>query len=162
MKICWQSSTSEGHLQGCLFGLNGEVGERTFKCDTFVSAPVSPELNSKITSLSKSALASSSFINVLIRLHGYCAGEPQTVKGYPEMCRFITQHGHRCFQGVCSWYAGCRIDHESHQLKRIWQYIQPASRAQTTPDPYSQHRADFSVVDSQLGIVNDARLEDGL
>lgn len=31
MKICWQSSVSEGHFQGCLCRGNGEVGEKTQK-----------------------------------------------------------------------------------------------------------------------------------
>ncbi len=74
-----------------------------------------------------------------------------TIKGQSKICLFITLHNAidvASFEGACNWHADCRNVHQSccpliecsflyHKpspkaLRRIWQYIQPASQRQTT------------------------------
>ncbi len=70
------------------------------------------------------------------------------IKGHSEMCSFISQHNATSFEGACNWHADCRNVHQSccpsiecsflcykpppKAFQRIWQYIQPASKPQTT------------------------------
>ncbi len=74
-----------------------------------------------------------------------------TIKGHSKMCSFITQHNATdvaSFEGAYNWHADCRNVHQSccpwiegsflyhkpspNAFQRIWQYIQPASKPQTT------------------------------